>query len=185
VVTPPRERAVFLDRDGVLCQAVVINGKPYPPKDANSAIITPEAKELLTQLKSLGFLLIVVTNQPDVARGTRTTENVLAINKKLADQLPLDDFKICFHDNIDNCPCRKPKPGLILAAAEEKAIDLSQSWIVGDRASDIEAGRAAGLTTIFLDFDYAEVKPAQPDFVFKSLKDAINHIISNCSPAAF
>jgi D-glycero-D-manno-heptose 1,7-bisphosphate phosphatase len=170
-------KAVFLDRDGVLCQAVVLDGKPYPPKDAESAVITLEAKELLTQLKAQGFLLIVVTNQPDVSRGSRTKDNVLAINQKLADQLPIDDFKICFHDHNDHCACRKPKPGLILEAVKEREIDLSQSWLIGDRASDIEAGRAAGCRTIFLDFEYTEPKPARPDFVYKNLKDAINHII--------
>jgi D-glycero-D-manno-heptose 1,7-bisphosphate phosphatase len=170
-------RAVFFDRDGVLNLAVVKDGKPYPPIDATNAIIAPGAKELLTDLKKLGFLLIVVTNQPDVARGTRTIENVQAINQKLAVTLPLDDIKVCFHDNQDNCSCRKPKPGLILAAATEKSIDLSKSWLIGDRASDIEAGRRAGCRTIFLDFNYLEPKPEQADYSCVSLRSAINHIL--------
>jgi D-glycero-D-manno-heptose 1,7-bisphosphate phosphatase len=171
------KRAVFFDRDGVLNQAVVKNGKPYPPADAASAVITPEAKELLLALKARGFYLFVVTNQPDVARGTRTIENVLAINQKLADNLPLDDFKVCFHDNQDNCDCRKPKPGLILAAASEWGIDLAKSWLIGDRRSDIEAAQRAGCRSIFLDFDYVEPKPEGPDFVCGSLRAAINHIL--------
>jgi D-glycero-D-manno-heptose 1,7-bisphosphate phosphatase len=170
-------RAIFFDRDGVLNQAVVKEGKPYSPVDAANAVIVPEAQQLLTELKNHGFYLVVVTNQPDVARGSRTLDNVLAINQKLAEHLPLDVIKVCFHDNQDNCSCRKPKPGLILDAAKEIQIDLPQSWLIGDRASDIEAGRRAGCQTIFLDFDYAEPKPARPDFTCANLKAAINHIL--------
>ncbi|MDR0548101.1 MAG: HAD-IIIA family hydrolase [Deltaproteobacteria bacterium] len=171
------KRAIFFDRDGVLCQAVVKEGKPYPPADAASLIVPPAATLLLPRLKTLGFFLFVVTNQPDVARGTRTKENVLAINEKLATLLPLDGFYVCFHDNQDNCPCRKPKPGLILKAAEENGIDLGASWLIGDRASDVEAGVRAGCLTIFLDFDYAEPKATRPNFVRTSLKAAIDLIL--------
>jgi D-glycero-D-manno-heptose 1,7-bisphosphate phosphatase len=169
--------AVFFDRDGVLCQAEVREGKPYPPADAAKTVVIPSAMELLPALKDLGYVLLVVTNQPDVARGTRTKENVLEINDKLASLLPLDGFYVCFHDNRDNCHCRKPKPGLIFEAATRYGLNLSQSWLIGDRASDVEAGLRAGCKTIFLDFEYAELKPARPDFVARDLESAINLIL--------
>jgi D-glycero-D-manno-heptose 1,7-bisphosphate phosphatase len=149
MVTQGLRRGIFFDRDGVLNQAMVKEGRPYPPTDSDSTVITPGARDLLLKLKVQGYFLCVITNQPDVARGTRTKENVSAINDKIMASLPLDELKVCFHDNKDNCACRKPKPGLILEAAKENAIDMPSSWLIGDRSSDIEAGRRAGCQTIF------------------------------------
>lgn len=166
--------AVFFDRDGVLNQAVVREGKPYPPVDAEALAITPGAGELLADLKRADFTLICVTNQPDLARGTRTLENVMAMNKKICDMLPLDDLLVCLHDNSDHCACRKPKPGMLLEAAQKWGLDLDRSWMIGDRAGDIAAGRAAGCRTIFLDFNYAEAGPSPaPDFTAANLNEAV------------
>ncbi|MDR1111558.1 MAG: HAD-IIIA family hydrolase [Deltaproteobacteria bacterium] len=170
-------KAVFLDRDGVLNQAVVVDGQPRPPADAQSLVLTIGAKSLLLGLKELGFLLICVTNQPDVARGTRTMANVVAMNDKVRFELPLDDLLFCPHDDADLCGCRKPRAGLLLAAADKWSIDLPSSWMVGDRAGDVGAGRAAGCRTVFIDLGYAETKPDPPaDFVCQSLFEAINTI---------
>jgi D-glycero-D-manno-heptose 1,7-bisphosphate phosphatase len=170
-------KAVFFDRDGVLNQAVVVDGRPKPPEDVNSLVITVGAVGLLLSLKELGFTLICVTNQPDLARGTRTEENVRAMNDKVRFALALDDLFVCGHDNPDGCDCRKPKPGLLLKAADKWSVDLPSSWMVGDRAGDVGAGRAAGCRTVFIDYDYKEPKPEPPaDFVCRSLVEAVNII---------
>lgn len=162
--------AVFFDRDGVLNHAVVKDGKPYPPVDVDAMVLVRDAEAVLSSLKAQGYLLICVTNQPDVARGTRSMENVLAMNQKVRDNLPLDDLLTCFHDTADACDCRKPKPGMLLKAAEVWGIDLGASWMIGDRTSDIAAGRSAGCRTIFLDMGYAEKKPEpQADFICAEL----------------
>jgi D-glycero-D-manno-heptose 1,7-bisphosphate phosphatase len=170
-------KAVFFDRDGVLNQAVVVDGHPRPPEDAKSLVITVGAVGLLLSLKELGFILICVTNQPDIARGTRTEENVKLMNDKVRFELALDDLFVCPHDNADNCDCRKPKPGMLLRAADKWSIDLPSSWMVGDRVGDVEAGRMAGCRTIFIDLNYDEPKPAPPaGFVCRSLVEAVNII---------
>lgn len=158
---PPR-RAAFLDRDGVLNVAVLREGKPYPPTDASELEIVPGALECLQALRAAGYLLIVVSNQPDVARGTQTREAVEAIHSRLRAVLPLDAIYVCYHDADAGCECRKPKPGMLLAAAKDFGIDLAQSFMIGDRWRDIDAGAMAGCRTVFLDFGYAEAGPANP-----------------------
>lgn len=108
----------------------------------------PGAADAVAMLRAEGWLCIGVTNQPDVARGTRTEANVDAMNARAVAELGLDDMYVCLHDNADDCACRKPKPGMVLAAAEKWNIDRAISWMVGDRESDIEAGRAGGCRTM-------------------------------------
>jgi len=164
---------VFLDRDGVLNRAFVRNGKPYPPKDLSELQILPQVPEALQALKAEGFDLIVVTNQPDVARGTTKREVVDAINNRLRTELLLDEVVTCFHDESDNCDCRKPKPGMLRRMEKERDIDLRRSFLVGDRWRDIEAGIAAGCKTIFIDYGYSERNPAvQADHVCTTLFQA-------------
>ena len=166
-------RAVFLDRDGVLNAAVVREGRPYPPATAGEMRLLPGVERACASLKSRGFLLIVVTNQPDIARGATTSDAVDAINATLSGRLPLDDIYVCPHDGVENCDCRKPKPGLLLRAAGKWNIDLSASFMVGDRWRDVEAGAAAGCRTVFIDYGYDERQPEKPDFVVNSLTAAV------------
>ena len=172
-------RAVFLDRDGVLNRAVVRDGLPYPPQDLSALEIIPGAVLALNRLRDAGFRLIVVTNQPDVARGTQTREQVDAIHSVLQAQLQLtaEDFRVCYHDNADNCHCRKPKPGMLLDAATDFELDLASSFMIGDRWRDIEAGKRAGCKTIFIDYHYAEANLSQPDAIVNSLMDAVDWIL--------
>jgi D-glycero-D-manno-heptose 1,7-bisphosphate phosphatase len=149
--------AVFLDRDGVINRAMIRDGKPYPPARLEDVDVLPGTISSLQLLRAAGYILIGITNQPDVARGKQSREVVESINSMIQSRLPLDEIFVCYHDTIDNCDCRKPKPGLILQAAEKYGVDLSQSWMVGDRWKDIVAGHAAGLKTIFIDYHYAEV----------------------------
>ncbi|MBX7220712.1 MAG: HAD family hydrolase [Blastocatellia bacterium] len=161
--------AVFLDRDGVLNRTFVRNGIPHPPATLAELEILPGVPEALERLAAGRFWLLVVTNQPDVARGQQQQSVVEAINQALSSQLPLDGFFTCFHDNADACPCRKPKPGLILEAARQFEINLAASFLVGDRWSDIVAGAAAGCRTILLDQPYSHRERCQPDFVSQDL----------------
>jgi D-glycero-D-manno-heptose 1,7-bisphosphate phosphatase len=173
-----KHRAVFLDRDGVLNQAVVRNGKPYPPANAAQLVLTPNAKEALQELKTQGFLLLVVTNQPDVAKGITTQAAVEEINRKLSSELPVDEVFVCYHQDSDNCDCRKPKPGMFLEGAGKHNVDLAESFTVGDRWRDVEAGQNAGCRTIFIDGGYEERQPARPaDAIVHSLKEAADWIL--------
>jgi D-glycero-D-manno-heptose 1,7-bisphosphate phosphatase len=171
-------RAVFLDRDGVINRAVVRGGKPYPPASLAELEVIPDAPESLDRLKQAGFLLIVVTNQPDVARGSQSADQVSEIHKALASRLPIDDFETCFHDDRDECECRKPRPGLLMRAAGRHPIELTKSFMVGDRWRDIDAGAAAGCRTILIDYRYDERGPSvEPDARVSSLTEAVNWIL--------
>ncbi len=171
-------RAVFLDRDGVLNEAVIRDGKPYPPSSIAELVIAPEIKPALLLLRNAGFLLIVVSNQPDVRRGKTAREDVEAINAALCAQLPLDEIRTCYHDDADQCSCRKPAPGMLLEAALAHKLDLPASFIVGDRWRDVEAGFRAGCKTVFLDRGYREKRPDRADAVVRSLPEAVAWILS-------
>jgi len=170
-------RAVFLDRDGVLNAAVVRDGLPYPPGAAEEVEVLPGVEEACERLRTAGFELVVVTNQPDVARGTQTLEAVERINDVLRAALPLDEIVVCPHDDSDGCDCRKPKPGMLVASAERRGIDLAASFMVGDRWRDVEAGRRAGCRTLLVDRGYDE-RPAQPDMTVPDLGEAATWILS-------
>jgi D-glycero-D-manno-heptose 1,7-bisphosphate phosphatase len=140
-----------LDRDGVLNRAFVhADGKSHPPQGLGELEILPGVTRACKVLGQAGFLLIVVTNQPDVARGVQRRVVVEAINDALRRQVPVDDILVCYHDDVDGCDCRKPKPGLLLEAAGIWNVDLSNSFMVGDRWKDIEAGRRAGCRTVLV-----------------------------------
>jgi D-glycero-D-manno-heptose 1,7-bisphosphate phosphatase len=169
--------ATFLDRDGVINRAIVRDGRPHPPASVAELEILPGVAQALESLKDAGFLLIVVSNQPDVARGTTPRTTVDEINTTLMRSLPLDAIRCCLHDTRDHCECRKPRPGLLLRAAADFDIDLRSSWMVGDRWRDVEAGRAAGCRTIFIDYTYGEEQPRQPDHRVSSLLEAVPIIL--------
>jgi D-glycero-D-manno-heptose 1,7-bisphosphate phosphatase len=172
-----KRRAVFIDRDGVINRTVVRKGKPYPPANLSEVEILPGVLDALTKLHDAGFMLIVVTNQPDVARGITPRAVVEEINAHLAECLPIDEFRTCYHDNGDGCDCRKPLPGALMAAARQHGIDLVNSYMIGDRWRDTEAGRHAGCKTVFIDYDYDEQKTAMVDYRVTSLFEAAQIIL--------
>jgi D-glycero-D-manno-heptose 1,7-bisphosphate phosphatase len=181
---PMSRRAVFLDRDGVLNEVVLRDAKPYPPANLSDLHVMPGAEECLADLKRLGFLLIVITNQPDVARGKQTKAAVEEMHSFLAGRLPIDETYVCYHDDADHCECRKPAPGLLLEAARKHGIELAESFMIGDRWRDVEAGQRAGCKTVFINNGYAEKQPQiPPTFEASSLRTAANWIIANASPA--
>jgi D-glycero-D-manno-heptose 1,7-bisphosphate phosphatase len=164
---------VFLDRDGVLNEPLIVGGLPIPPDSVDDLVVTAGAEEACQTLSKAGFLLIMVTNQPDIARGTRDRESVDAINRELRRRLRLDDVLVCPHDDSEDCACRKPRPGMILEAARRWNIRLSDSVMVGDRWRDIEAGRDAGCRTVLVARDYDELPARDPDLVVGSLRQAV------------
>ena len=165
-------RAVFLDRDGVISRSIIRDGKPYAPLSTEELELLPEVPQALQLLRDAGFKLVVVTNQPDVARGALSREKVDQMNRRLFANLPIDSVKVCAHTDQDGCDCRKPKPGMLLAAARELAIDLGHSFMVGDRWRDIGAGQAAGCRTILIETGIQEAEYRKPDWIVASLREA-------------
>jgi len=173
--------AVFLDRDGVINVAAVRDGRPYPPTSVAELTILPGVSAALTDLKRAGYALVVVTNQPDVARGAQTRAAIDAIHARLRIELPVDALYCCFHDDADDCACRKPRPGSLLVAARELSLDLAASFMVGDRWRDIEAGAAAGCRTVLVDHGYNEHRPTRFDKQVTSLAEAAAWILSGAA----
>ena len=166
------KKAIFLDRDGVINKTVIRNGLHDAPFTLDELKVLPYVKESILILKELNFLCVVVTNQPNVSRGKVTKSSVLEINNHLKIETKFDDIFVCYHDDIDNCNCRKPKAGLLIEASKKLDINLKKSFMVGDRWRDIGAGNNAGCKTIFIDYKYNEIKPDNPDFTTDSLINA-------------
>src|SRR5438270_6732671 len=152
-------RAVFIDRDGVVNRAILRDGKPYPPPTLSDLRLLPGVRDACRKLREAGFALILITNQPDIARGALNPAQVAEINGRLQRFLELDDIRVCPHDDDARCGCSKPKPGLLLEADRKFNIDLRQSYVVGDRWRDVEAGHSAGCRTILVDNGNRERQP--------------------------
>ena len=170
-------KAVFLDRDGVINANLERDGKPVAPTTLAEFRILPGVVEAARRLKDAGFLLVIATNQPDVATGRTSKATMEAMHAEIRRLMPIDDIMVCIHTDADNCSCRKPKPGLLLDAAEKHGIDLGSSYFVGDRWKDVKAGQAAGCRTIFVDYGYVQDQPAVPDHAVKSLAEAADLIL--------
>jgi histidinol-phosphate phosphatase family protein len=152
---PALRPAVFLDRDGVLNEVRLDDGVPRPPASVSNLRVANGAAEALARLRDAGFVLVVITNQPDVPRGQTTRQAVDEINAALQARLPVDAVYACFHDTGDGCDCRKPRPGMLLQAARDLALDLGDSWLVGDRWVDIAAAEAVRVRGVLLNRDYS------------------------------
>jgi len=169
---------VFLDRDGTLIRAFTIGGVSVPAHEQAEVEFLPGVADALWELKQAGFYLIVVTNQPDVARGTQSRETVEAINALVARTLPIDDIACCFHDDSDRCQCRKPSPGMLIEAAAKHRLDLASSFMVGDRWRDIEAGQRAGCTTLLVhQSDRTDAHIVRPNYEINDLCEAAQVIL--------
>jgi D-glycero-D-manno-heptose 1,7-bisphosphate phosphatase len=175
-------RCVFLDRDGVLNRPVTRDGLPFPPASAEDFEIYPDAAEGCARLKGAGFVLIVVTNQPDVGRGTQSRETVKAMHVKLRAAVPaLDGIEVCYHAGSSHgepCDCRKPKPGMLLRAAAKLDIDLSRSFLIGDRWRDVDCAHAAGCRAVFIDHGYRETLREKPEFTVATFQEAVTMILN-------
>jgi D-glycero-D-manno-heptose 1,7-bisphosphate phosphatase len=171
-------RAVFVDRDGVINHAVVRGGKAYPPDSLEALRLCAGVEEAVRALRAAAFRVIVVTNQPDVGAGRQTRAAVETIHAYVRQRLGVDDIRVCYHTDADGCDCRKPKPGLLIAAARDWDIDLTRSFMVGDRWRDIDAGRAAGCRTLLVGDGYEERRAAGWDAHVDSLREASDWVLA-------
>jgi D-glycero-D-manno-heptose 1,7-bisphosphate phosphatase len=174
--------AVFLDRDGVINRPIIIERKPYPPSTVAEFEILPGVSQACTDLRDAGFLLVVVTNQPDVGRGILKKEIVEAIHDTMVRSLPINRVEVCYHAGVEfgeECECRKPRPGMLINAATALDIDLLRSFMVGDRWRDIDCGKRAGCKTVFIDWGYNEELREQPDLRSTNLIEAVRWILRN------
>lgn len=178
-------RAIFLDRDGVINYAVVRNGKPFPPATLEDFVYIPGVEDSIKKLRDAGFLVIIVTNQPDVATGVQSREVVESMHQKLIVDKLCDDIRVCYHTDKDRCSCRKPKPGMLIEAAALWGIDLNNSILVGDRWRDIQAGKAVNCFTYFIDYKYQEKNSIVPDLTVPSLAFATKDILRNYNSKDF
>jgi len=174
--TNSRRPAVFLDRDGVINRAIVRNGQPFSPTSVGEVALMPDANEACELLKKNGFHLVVVTNQPEVARGTVDQKNVEKIHQRISESLPIDRIEVCY-DCDDSSEFRKPNPGMLKRAARELDVDLECSFMVGDRWRDVDCGHAAGCQTIFIDHGYTERLRKTPHYRAKNLLEAARLIV--------
>jgi D-glycero-D-manno-heptose 1,7-bisphosphate phosphatase len=152
-------KAFFFDRDGVINKAKLIQNKPHPPSSIEELELTSGIERLINFLVLKNYLIIVITNQPDIARGTKKKSEDKKINDYLMSKLKINKIYVCYHDNVDNCNCRKPKIGNIIAAKNFYNINMEKSFFIGDRRSDILAGNKSGCKSIFIDYNYDEEKP--------------------------
>ena len=171
--------AAFLDRDGVLIATEVREGRPYAVLSSDDVVVLPGVEEGLSRLKSAGLMTIVVTNQPDVARGLVSRAEVDAIHERLMDTLPIDAIRACFEVDGPDARCYKPLPTMLVDSAGEFGVDLSASYMVGDRWRDVGAGQAAGCRTVFIDWGYREALMHEPDWTVRSFGEAVTTILEH------
>lgn len=177
--------AIFLDRDGTLNVPVVREGKPYPPATLAEFQLLPGVAESCRQLHAAGFVLVVATNQPDVGRGTQAQATVEAIHAHLQKIIPeIAWVEACYDPGGEKpaSPFRKPAPGMLLRAAAVLGLDLTHSWMVGDRWRDIDCGHRAGVRTVFIDLGYREDLRVAPDHIVGSLPEAVALILAAGKP---
>ena len=165
---------MFLDRDGTLIVEKNYLGNP------DDVVLERFVVPGLLLLQNKGYFLVVVTNQSGIGRGLVTIDQYLAVQKRLDEVLRAQNIELaatyyCPHLPDENCDCRKPKPGMILDAARDLHIDLKQSFLVGDKLSDIEAGRNAGVRTILVKTGYGAgfSEKVSADFVAENLLEAV------------
>ncbi len=168
--------AVYLDRDGVLNEQVERDGLRVSPRRLEDFKLVPRAAESVRRLRAAGCLALVVTNQPDVARGHLAVHELERMHDLLRGAVAVDDIAVCPHDDADGCACRKPKPGLLEALAAKWAVDPTRSFIVGDSWKDMEAGRRAGCRTILI--GRADEGGASADRVATTLSEAVDIIVA-------
>ncbi|MBF0361697.1 MAG: HAD-IIIA family hydrolase [Oligoflexia bacterium] len=173
--SPLSLRAVFLDRDGVINLPIIKNNLPFSPGNLNEFIFCDGIVETIREIKNRNYLVIVVTNQPDVARGIKVKDEIEKIHQYIKKHTLVDEIYCCYHDNKDNCDCRKPKVGLFLQAQQHfssqrsqcsqcSQINFNESYMVGDRKSDMLVGRKLFLKNIFINYNYHEPAPSITDY---------------------
>ena len=171
-----QKKAVFLDRDGIINQVVYHDdiNKPSSPWKMEEFKLIDGIKKHLDELKKNGFLIFIISNQPDIKRGNVDKETAEKINKILYEKFPIDDIMVCPHDDLDNCSCRKPKPGMIIELSKKWNVDIKKSFLIGDSWKDIGAGKNAGVKSILIDKSYNQ--EVESEHRVENLKSAIELI---------
>jgi len=169
-------RAIFLDRDGVVNKVIVDNEKPLSPRKFDEFELLPMVAEAIDLFKEIGYLNIIITNQPDIARGRMNSEELEKMHKLIRESLSIDDILVCSHDDGDKCHCRKPKPGMLLDAASKWNIDLKKSYLIGDTWKDMEAAKSVGCKFFLIDMPYN--RDIKNEHRVKDLTEALN-VINN------
>lgn len=179
---PPLRPAIFVDRDGTLNVQVLRDGRPFPPQTVGEFRLFEGVPAACQALQAAGYVLVVATNQPDVGRGTQSQAVVEAMHDELRRLVPeIARIEVCYAPGRAESPPdprRKPEPGMLLAAARELGLDLTRSWMIGDRWRDMDAGARAGVRTVFIDFGYAENLGSAPDFTVRSFAEAARIILA-------
>jgi D-glycero-D-manno-heptose 1,7-bisphosphate phosphatase len=169
-------RAVFLDRDGVLVQEIVVDGQALAPTSLETFQLVAEAAAQTQRLRQAGLRCLVFTNQPEVARGTLSTATLDAMHRQLRDEVPVDEIYVCPHQDGDGCACRKPGVGMLTAGAHDWEVQLDESFVIGDRWRDVEAGRSAGCYTVLIERPYSACETA--DARVQTLAQAVDAVLA-------
>lgn len=175
-------KAIFVDRDGVINNVYIREGKSYPPYTLQELFLLEGVKDAFQMSKDMGFLNIIVTNQPDIANGKQSIEMMEKIHDFIKERVPIDDIFVCLHADRDQCLCRKPLPGMLLSAQEKWHINFKKSFLVGDRWRDIGAAQAVGCESFFVEYNYQEQRPSPPYYAVTSLKEAVEKISNLTQP---
>lgn len=166
---------VFIERDGVLNKVRVERQHQVSPLTLEEFHVLKEPVALLKKLKAAGFMLIATTNQPGISRGYQNRRELDRMHELLKRMLPLDDLLVCPHDESDRCPCRKPKPGLLMEAGFKWHLDLDRSFVLSDKWQDAEAARAAGCTSVMIQSPW--IGNVHRDFLVPDLAAAVDKIL--------
>ncbi len=169
------KQAVFIERDGVLNQVRVERQHQVSPLTLEEFHVNKEAAPLLKQLKSAGLIIVATTNQPGLSRGYQSRRELDRMHLLLQKTFALDEILVCPHDETDRCPCRKPKPGLLVEAGFKWHLDLDRSFVISDKWQDAEAARTAGCTSLLLQSPW--VRSVHRDFVLPDLTAIVQKIL--------
>jgi D-glycero-D-manno-heptose 1,7-bisphosphate phosphatase len=169
------KRAVFIERDSILNEVRTGPKQPIPPLTLDEFKVNLAAKEPLQKLRGAGFVLIATTNQPGLSRGYQSRRELDRMHDLLRRTFPLDDIMVCPHDETDHCPCRKPRPGLLIEAAFKWHLNLDHSFVISDKWQDAEAARTAGCTSMLIESPWAG--STHHDFLLPDLKVIVSKIL--------
>jgi len=172
------KKAIFFDRDGILNKSIIIDSKPYSPRNLKEFKINYFLKKYINFFKKKNFLIIVITNQPDVGSGLVSKNLVVSFNKKLKREFLFNSLYVCY-DTDNKSFFKKPNPGMLFLAKKKHNIDMSKSYFVGDRWKDMEASHRAGVRGLFVDFNYKEKKPVKYFEKFSSLYKTMIYLKKN------
>ena len=171
-----KNKAFFFDRDGILNKSIIKNNKPYSPRIPGQLKLNREILQFIKYLKKKNFIIIAVSNQPDIKRGKLCKFALKIINVLVKRYFLIDEIYVCEHDVSDTCNCRKPKNGMLLQAGKKWNIDFKKSYLIGDRWTDIQAGNSLYCKTIFIDYNYNEKKPKKYNYKFNLISSMIRNM---------